>query len=107
MKTNVTIRILENDFPLVCDINEKPLLLKSAEVLNNHLKTFRRSNPALETDQLILMGALRATCELVSEIETLSDKAKVANGEMEKALNLLADKPQDTTPNQTAEKADA
>ncbi len=36
-------------------------------------------------------GALRATCELVNKIETLSDQAKVANGEMQKALALLGD----------------
>ncbi len=92
MKTNVTIRILENSFDLVCDISEKPILLKSAELLNTHLKAFRRSNPAIDSEKLVLMGALRATCELVSEVDTLSDQAKVANGEMQKALNLLGDK---------------
>ncbi len=80
MKTNVTIRILENSFDLVCDIND------------THLKAFRRSNPAIDSEKLILMGALRATCELVSEVDTLSDQAKVANGEMQKALNLLGSK---------------
>ncbi len=92
MKTNVTIRILENSFDLVCDISEKPILLKSAELLNTHLKAFRRSNPAIDSEKLVLMGALRATCELVSEVDTLSDQAKVANGEMQKALNLLGGK---------------
>ncbi len=92
MKTNVSVRILENDFNLVCDISEKPVLIKSAELLNTHLKAFRRSNPAIDLEQLVLMGALRATCELVSEMETLSDQAKVANGEMQKALDLLGEK---------------
>lgn len=92
MKTNVTIRILENSFDLVCDISEKPILLKSAELLNTHLKAFRRSNPSIDSEKLVLMGALRATCELVSEVDTLSDQAKVANGEMQKALNLLGGK---------------
>lgn len=89
MKTNVTIRILENDFELMCDVSEKPLLLKSAELLNNHLKTFRRSNPSIDAEQLLMMGSLRTVCELVNEVETLSDQAKVANGEMQKALSLL------------------
>lgn len=89
MKTNVRVRILENDFDLVCDINEKAVLTRSAELLNNSLKTFRRSNPSIDNEQLVLMGALRTTCELVGEIETLSDQAKVANGEMQKALDLL------------------
>lgn len=92
MKTNVSIRILENDFHLVCDISEKPLLTKSAEILNNHLKKFRRDNPSIDNEQLLLMGALRATCEIVSEVDTLSDQAKVANGEMQKALALLGEK---------------
>lgn len=89
MKTNVRVRILENDFDLVCDINEKAVLIRSAELLNNSLKTFRRGNPSIDNEQLVLMGALRTTCELVGEIETLSDQAKVANGEMQKALDLL------------------
>ncbi len=90
-KTNVTVRIMDSDFPLVCDINEKKLLLQSAEMLNQHLKTFRRANPNIDNEQIIIMGALRATCELVNKIETLSDQAKVANGEMQKALALLGD----------------
>ncbi len=92
MKTNVTIRILENDFDLICEVNEKPILIKGAELLNNHLKSFRRSNPTIDIEQLVLMGALRATCELVSEVETLSDQAKVANTEMKKALDRLGKK---------------
>ncbi|MBS9777886.1 MAG: cell division protein ZapA [Gammaproteobacteria bacterium] len=89
MKTNVSIRILENEFPLVCDISEKPILIKSAEILNNHLREFRRNNPAIDSEQLILMGALRATCEIVNQLETLSDQAKIANTEMQKAIDLL------------------
>ena len=92
MKTNISIRILENDFHLVCDINEKKLLKKSAEFLNDHLKTFRRNNPSIDSDQLLLMGALRATFEAMKERDALSDQAKVANGEMQKALNILGGK---------------
>ncbi len=91
MKTNVNVRILESDFHLVCDLHEKPQLVKSAEILNTHLKEFRRSNPSIENEQLILMGALRATCELVNQLDTLSDQAKIANEEMHKALALLGD----------------
>lgn len=91
MKTNISIRILENDFHLVCDVNEKDLLAKSAELLNAHLKAFRRANPSVDSEQLLLMGALRATCELVNEVDTLSDQAKVANGEMKKAIALIND----------------
>lgn len=91
MKTNVSIRILENDFDLMCDVKEKPVLLQSAELLNNHLKSFRRSHPAIDNEQLLLMGALRATCELVEKLNTLSDQAKVANNEMQSALDLLGD----------------
>ncbi len=77
---------------MICDISEKPVLLKSADLLNNHLRAFRRSNPAIDSEQMVLMGALRATCELVDKIETLSDQAKVANGEMQQALDLLGKK---------------
>ncbi len=90
MKTNISIRILENDFHLVCDVNEKEVLLKSAEILNSHLKAFRRANPSIDSEQLLLMGALRATCELVNDADELSDQAKTANSKVQKALSELA-----------------
>lgn len=86
MKTNVNVRIMDSDFPLMCDIEEKEVLLKSAEMLNHHLKAFRRKNPSVEAEKVFIMGALRATCELMTEIATLSDQAKVANAEMAKTL---------------------
>ncbi|PIE45648.1 MAG: hypothetical protein CSA45_01970 [Gammaproteobacteria bacterium] len=92
MKTNVTVRIMDTDYPLVCDISEKALLVKSAEILSKHLKAFRRNNPSIEPEQLLVMGALRTTCELVAEVDTLSDQAKVANGEIHKALAALGKK---------------
>lgn len=89
MKTNLTVRIMDRDYQLLCDVEEKALLLRSAEVLNQNLKTFRRDNPAIDIERLLVMGALRTTCELVSEIDTLSDQAKIANGEMEKAVAMI------------------
>lgn len=89
MKTNVSVRILESDFQLVCDISEKPILVKSAKLLDNQLREFRRNNPAMDSEQLLLMGALRNTCELVSKVETLSDQAKVANAEIQQVLAQL------------------
>lgn len=85
-KTNVTVRIMDSDFPLVCDVEEKALLLKSAELLNRHLKAFRRANPNIDSEQVVIMGALRATCDLINELETLSQQATVANAEMHTAL---------------------
>ncbi len=87
MKTNVKVRILESDFDLVCDASKKEILVKSAEFLNNHLKTYRRNNPAIDSEQLALIGALRATCELFGELQTSSEQAKEANEQMQNALN--------------------
>ncbi len=91
MKTNISIRILENDFHLVCDVNEKDVLAKGAELLNSHLKAFRRANPSIDSEQLLLMGALRATCELLAEADTLSEQAKTVNSEIKKVLSQLDD----------------
>ncbi len=89
MKTNLTVRIMDSDYQLLCDVEEKELLVKSADILSQNLKAFRRDNPAIDVERLLVMGALRTTCELVSEIDTLSDQAKIANGEMEKVLAEL------------------
>lgn len=89
MKTNVTVRIMESDFQLLCDVDEKDLLIKGAEQLNQHLKTFRRSNPGIDSEKGMIMGALRATCELINAVETLSDQASVTNAEVQKALANL------------------
>lgn len=91
MKTNITVRIMDSDYQLLCDVEEKELLMRSADVLSQNLKTFRRDNPSIDVEKLLIMGALRTTCELVSEVDTLSDQAKVANGEMKKTLALLTD----------------
>ncbi|PIE41633.1 MAG: hypothetical protein CSA47_02615 [Gammaproteobacteria bacterium] len=91
MKTNVTVRIMDSDYQLLCDVEEKELLIRSADVLSQHLKSFRRDNPSIDVEKLLVMGALRSTCELVSELDTLSDQAKIANNEMQKTLAMLAD----------------
>lgn len=89
MKTNVSVRIMDSDYQLVCGSEEKEVLVKGAEILNQHLKTFRRNNPSIDIEKVLVMGALRATCDLVGELETLSDQAKITNGEMKKALQQL------------------
>lgn len=89
MKTNVTVRIMDSDFQLLCDVDEKELLIKGAEMLNQHLRTFRRNNPGIEAEKSVIMGALRATCELINTVDTLSDQASVTNTEVQKVLAQL------------------
>ncbi len=89
MKTNVTVRIMDSDYQLLCEVEEKEVLIRSAEVLSQNLKAFRRENPAIEIEKLLVMGALRTTCELVGELDQLSLQAKVANEEMERTLKSL------------------
>lgn len=91
MKTNVTVRIMDSDFPLMCEADEKDVLIKSAELLNQQLKAFRRKNPSLDMEKVLMMGALRSTVELYGEIERLSDQAKIVNGEVMKTVNFLAE----------------
>lgn len=89
MKTNITVRILDSDYQLLCDVEEKELLVRSAEVLSQNLRTFRRDNPAIDVERLLVMGALRTTCELVNQLDMLSDQAKVVNSEITKALKTI------------------
>ncbi len=91
MKTNVTVRILDSDYQLLCDVEEKELLIRSAEILSQNLKSFRRGNPSIEFEKLLIMGSLYTTCGLVKEVDTLSDQAKVANGEMLKAIQTITE----------------
>lgn len=89
MKTNVSVRIMDSDYQLLCETEEQALLIKSANLLNKQLKDFRQQNPSIDMEKVLVMGALRATCELVSELDTLSDQAKITNGEIQKTLEKL------------------
>lgn len=80
---------MDSDFQLLCDVDEKELLVKGAEVLNQHLRAFRRSNPGVDVEKGLIMGALRATCDLVNTVDTLSDQASVVNTEVHKAISSL------------------
>lgn len=90
MKTNVSVRIMDTDYQLLCETEEKDILVKGAGILNQHLKDFRRNNPSVDIEKVLIMGALRATCELVGELDTLSDQAKITNGEIKKTLEQLS-----------------
>ncbi len=91
MKTNVTVRIMDSDYQLLCEVEEKDLLLRSAEILSQNLKSFRRANPAVDVEKLFVMGALRTTCELVSELDSASSLAKIANSDINKTLSIIDD----------------
>lgn len=92
MKTNVLVRIMGSDFQLACDVSEREVLIRSADILNQHLKDFRRKNSSLDTEKLLLTGALGITCELLKENDRLSHQASLANTELKKALDNLAEK---------------
>ncbi len=92
MKTNVLVRIMGNDFQLACDVSEREVLIRSADILNQHLKDFRRKNSNLDAEKLLLTGALGITCELVKENDRMSQQASLANTELKKALDSLESK---------------
>lgn len=89
MKTNVLVRIMGSDFQLACDVSEREVLIRSADILNQHLKEFRRKNSSLDAEKLLLTGALGITCELLKENDRLSQQASLANTELKKVLNDL------------------
>jgi len=91
MKTNVNVRIMDSDYQLLCDIQEKECLIQSADFLNEQLKAFRRTNPNVEMEKLLVMGALRTTFDLKSQIDTLADQARIANQSIQETLPRLQD----------------
>ena len=51
-KMKVTLQILENTYPLMCEPHERDLLLEAAEQLNLSLADMRRDNPKVPLERL-------------------------------------------------------
>lgn len=85
-KIKVTLSILDNNYPLMCEAHERNLLIEAAELLNGHLQDLRSANPKLPHDRLIVMGGLQMAFDLLQERQTISREVKTVN---QTALRLL------------------
>ncbi len=88
MKTNISVRIMENDFQLVCNEKEKIVLERSAAYLNEQILEFKKTNSGIDNEKTVLMGALRTVCNLVTEM----DNNQLVNTEANSKLNNILDK---------------
>ena len=63
----VTIKILEKEYKVSCQKNEKNDLLASAELLNIKMKEIRDSGKVVGLDRVAVMAALNLANELIQK----------------------------------------
>ena len=89
-KMKVTLQILENTYPLMCEPHERDLLLEAAEQLNASLSDMRRDNPKVPIDRLIVLSALQMTFDLLQERQTIAREVSMVNQVSERLLSTLS-----------------
>ena len=88
-KMKVTLQILENTYPLMCEPHERDLLLEAAEQLNLSLADMRRDNPKVPLERLVILGALQMTFDLLLERQTIAREVSMVNQVSEKLISAL------------------
>ena len=89
-KMKVTLQILENTYPLMCEPHERDLLIEAAEQLNLSLADMRRDNPKVPLERLVILGALQMTFDLLLERQTIAREVSMVNQVSEKLLSALS-----------------
>ena len=89
-KMKVTLQILENTYPLMCEPHERDLLLEAAEQLNLSLADMRRDNPKVPLERLVILGALQMTFDLLLERQTIAREVSMVNQVSERLLSTLS-----------------
>lgn len=80
---------MENDFQLACEENEKTAIIDSAKRLNNSLRDFKKQNPTLEPEKMMLLGALSAITALNKDYIAIQEDIQLANNNIEETLTFL------------------
>ena len=62
---HVTIRILEKEYHVACEAEEKASLVASAELLNHKMREIRDSGKVVGLDRVAVMAALNLANELI------------------------------------------
>ncbi|SUO93303.1 cell division protein ZapA [Suttonella ornithocola] len=78
-KMKITLQILENSYPLMCEPHERNLLIEAADKLNTHLQELRRENPRLPLERLLIMGGLQMTFDLLQEQQIFAKEVALVN----------------------------
>ncbi len=85
----VTLQILENSYPLMCEPHERNLLIEAAESLNQHLLELRNQNPKLPLERLVIMGGLQMAFDLLQERQTFAREVTTVNQVSERLISAL------------------
>lgn len=89
-KIKVTLQILENNYPLMCEPHERNLLIEAAERLNANLRELRGENPKLPLERLLIMNGLQMAFDLLQERQTLAREVTLVNQVSERLLSTFA-----------------
>ncbi len=63
----VTVRILDKEYMVACQDDEKDALIASAEYLNTKMREIRDSGKVIGTDRIAVMAALNLAHELLQQ----------------------------------------
>ncbi|MDO4642615.1 MAG: cell division protein ZapA [Cardiobacteriaceae bacterium] len=88
-KMKVTLQILENTYPLMCEPHERNLLIEAAEQLNATLLDMRRDNPKVPLERLVILGALQMAYDLLQERQTIAREVTMVNQVSERLIKEL------------------
>lgn len=89
-KIKVTLNILDNNYPLMCEAHDRNLLIEAAELLNSHLQDLRRDNPKLAHERLMVMGGLQMAFDLLQEQQTMAREVSAVNQTSRRLLSELS-----------------
>lgn len=90
-KIKVTLSILDNHYPLMCEAHERNLLIEAAELLNGHLQALRITNPKLPHERLLVMGGLQMAFDLLQERQTISREVSTVNQTIKHMIEALTE----------------
>ena len=92
----VSVRILDKEYPVACPASERTDLLDSAEVLNEKMREISDSGRVVGLDRIAVMAALNIANDLLSQAtqndEVISSQAseiKSLSGKLDQALSRL------------------
>lgn len=88
-KIKVTLQILENNYPLMCEPHERNLLIEAAERLNASLRELRGENPKLPLERLLIMNGLQTAFDLLQERQTFAREVTMVNQISERLLSAF------------------
>ncbi|NND64860.1 MAG: cell division protein ZapA [Gammaproteobacteria bacterium] len=83
----VNVRILEKDYQIACSSEERPALMRSAEVLNQRMREIRDGGNIIGLDRIAVMAALNLAAEL---LKTQDSENKVDDTMLSRVQNLTS-----------------